>query len=101
MKKAVIQFGNSQYMVSKGDVIDIDLVDTETKINPTVLLVIEDGKTLVGSPYVDSVKVTTKILEQEVKTDKVLAIRYKAKKRVRKVRGHRQRFTRIQISDIK
>jgi ribosomal protein L21 len=46
------------------------------------------------------VKVSADIVEQSVMDDKVVAIRYKAKKRVRKVRGHRQRHTVIKITKI-
>jgi ribosomal protein L21 len=44
--------------------------------------------------------VSADIVEQIVKADKVTAIRYKAKKRVRKVKGHRQKLTRIKIASI-
>jgi len=45
-------------------------------------------------------KVTAEVTETLVKGDKVTAIRYKAKKRVKKVRGHRQQFTTIKITKI-
>jgi large subunit ribosomal protein L21 len=49
---------------------------------------------------VEGVKVSADITEQLAKADKVVAVRYKAKKRVHKTKGHRQRHTRIKISKI-
>jgi large subunit ribosomal protein L21 len=63
-------------------------------------LVIDGDTVSVGAPTVSGVKVSADIVEQSVKDDKVVAIRYKAKKRVRKVRGHRQRHTVIKITKI-
>jgi large subunit ribosomal protein L21 len=63
-------------------------------------LVINGDNITVGAPTVAGAKVTADILEQSVKGEKVVAIRYKPKKRVRKVRGHRQRHARIKITKI-
>jgi large subunit ribosomal protein L21 len=64
------------------------------------LLVIDGDKVSVGSPNVDGAKVSAQIVAQEVKADKVTAIRYKPKKRVRKIRGHRQKHTQVKITKI-
>lgn len=100
MKQAVITTGGQQYLVAKGDVIDIDLVGDKKTVSFAPLLVTDGKDTTVGTPELSDVKVSAKVLE-EVKDDKVIAIRYKAKKRVHKTRGHRQRYSRIQITDIK
>lgn len=98
--KAVIQTGGKQFIVSEGDILDIELVKTEKTANFTPLLVIDGDKTVVGKPEVEGAKVEAEIVEQQVKADKVTAIRYKAKKRVRKIRGHRQLHTKIKIKKI-
>ena len=101
MKKAVIVSGGKQYLVAEGDELDIDfLKDTDKKLSFDSLLVVDGTSTSVGKPLVDKVKVTAEVIEAEIKGDKVLAIRYKPKKRVRKVRGHRQMYTRIKINKI-
>jgi large subunit ribosomal protein L21 len=101
MKKAVIATGGNQYLVTEGETIDIDLIkDAKKNIEFKVLLVLEDAKVSLGKPEVAGAKVTATVVEPEVKADKVTAIRYKAKKRVKKVHGHRQRYTRVKIDKI-
>jgi large subunit ribosomal protein L21 len=100
-KKAVISTGGHQFLVAEGDEIEVELLDPAQQNTAFEALLVIDGDTVsVGAPTVGGVKVTADILEQSVKADKVVAIRYKAKKRVRKVRGHRQRHTRIKIKKI-
>ncbi|HUD03680.1 MAG TPA: 50S ribosomal protein L21 [Patescibacteria group bacterium] len=100
MKKAVIATGGKQYLVKEGDVVDVELLKADKLIDFEPLLVIDGEKTLIGTPFVKDVKVSAKITKQTIKADKVVAIRYKAKKRVNKVQGHRQQHTRITISKI-
>jgi len=101
MKKAVIQTGGKQYVVSEGDTVNVELIKVPGKtVDFEPLLVIDGEKTEVGTPKVAAVKVTADVVEADVQTDKVTAIRYKPKKRVRKVRGHRQRQTILKIKKI-
>lgn len=100
-KKAVILTGGHQYLVAEGDELEVELLEPNQKDTAfEVLLLIDGDKVSVGAPTVTGAKVTADILEQSVKDDKVVAIRYKSKKRVRKVRGHRQRHARIKIKTI-
>ncbi len=99
-KKAVIATGGKQYLVSEGQTLDVELLGDEKNISFAPLLVIDGEKTTVGTPEVSGVKVTATVAEETIVGDKVLAIRYKAKKRVRKVHGHRQRSSRITIGKI-
>ena len=100
MKKAVIATGGKQYIVSEGDLLDIELIQDEKVTEFDVMLLI-DGETIkIGTQLVKDVKVRAEIVNQNVKADKVMAIRYKAKKRVHKVRGHRQQHTQIKIVKI-
>ncbi len=100
MKKAVIATGGKQYIVSEGDVLDIELIKADKTVEFEALLVIDGEKTLVGTPTVKGAVVTASVEESEFKGDKVVAIRYKAKKRVHKVHGHRQLKTKIKITKI-
>ena len=101
MKKAVIATGGKQYLVAEGETLHIELLKQEGKTASfKPLLVIDGDKTTVGTPEVSGVTVTAEIVEDEVKADKVTSIRYKAKKRVHTVRGHRQRQTAIKITKI-
>ncbi|SRR6266404_1099564 len=100
-KRAVILTGGHQYLVSEGDELEVELLDPVQESTAFEALLVIDGDSVsVGTPTVTGVKVTADILEQSVKDDKVIAIRYKSKKRVRKIRGHRQRHTRIKIKKI-
>lgn len=101
MKKAVIQTGGKQYVVAEGDTINVELIkDAGKTIDFETLLVIDGDKTTIGVPLVDKIKVSAEVLEADKQADKVTAIRYKAKKRVRKVRGHRQHQTILKITKI-
>lgn len=101
MKKAVIQTGSKQYLVQEGETIMIELVKPEGKaVSFEPLLVVDGEKTLVGDPLVKGASVKAEIVEADVKADKVTAIRYKAKKRVHKVHGHRQHQTAIKVISI-
>ncbi|OGL31378.1 50S ribosomal protein L21 [Candidatus Saccharibacteria bacterium RIFCSPHIGHO2_12_FULL_41_12] len=101
MSKAVIATGGKQYLVSTGDSLEIELVESKDKnITFEPLLVFDDKDVKIGTPTVKDAKVTAEITEQDKQTDKVTSIRYKAKKRVHKVRGHRQRKTIIKITKI-
>lgn len=101
MKKAVIATGGKQYLVAEGETLEVELLKQEGKTADFVpLLVIDGDKVSVGAPEVTGAKVSAEVVEPDVKADKVTAIRYKAKKRVHKVRGHRQRHTVLKVTKI-
>ena len=101
MKKAVIQTGSKQYLVREGETLMVELLKTDKKkLTLDPLLVIDGEKTLVGTPTVSGVNVTVEIVEPDTKADKVTSIRFKAKKRVHKVHGHRQHQTSVKIVSI-
>jgi len=100
--KAVIKIGGKQYIVAEKETLLVDLLPEGTKeLEVDALLTIDGEKTEVGAPHVKDVKVKAKVVESEVKGDKVRVIRYKAKKRVHTENGHRQKYSRIEISSIK
>ncbi len=100
MKKAVISTGGKQYLVSEGDVIDVELLEEGKSVSFEPLMVIDGDKVTIGTPSVVSVAVKAEVVEQSVSADKVTSIRYKAKKRVKKVHGHRQKHTQLKIKTI-
>ena len=101
MKKAVIQTGAKQYLVSVGDRLAVELLQVgEKAFNWQPLLVIDGDQITVGKPRVEKIMVKLKVVEDKVQEDKVVSIRFKAKKRVNKKRGHRQQKTVIEVVDI-
>ncbi len=102
MTKAVVKIGGSQFVVAEKETLLVDLLPEGTEeLTLDALLVIDGEKVSVGTPTVKDVKVTAKVTEAEVKGDKVHYIRYKSKKRVHKVNGHRQKYSKIEITSIK
>ena len=102
MTKAVVKIGGKQFVVAEKETLMVDLLPEGTKeLTLDALQVIDGEKTTVGAPTVKDVKVTAKVLEDEIKGDKVQYIRYKAKKRVHKLNGHRQKYSKIEITAIK
>lgn len=100
--KAVVKISGKQYIVSEKESLLVDLLPEGTKeLTLDALLVIDGDKTKVGTPTVKGAVVKAKVVEAEVKGDKIRVIRYKAKKRVHKENGHRQKYSRIEIASIK
>ncbi len=101
MKQAVIQVGSKQHIVAETQILDVDLIkDAATDQLEFQPLLVFDGESInVGAPVLANQVVKAKLLDT-VKDDKVVSIRYKAKKRVSTRQGHRQRYTRIQITSI-
>lgn len=100
MKKAVIQSGNRQYLVTEGMELDVFHLGDDKSITFDPLMVINGESVSVGAPSVEGAKVVAEVTVPLLKGDKVTAIRYKAKKRVKKMHGHRQQFTTIKVTKI-
>ena len=101
-KKAVIKVGGKQYLVAEKETLLVDLLPEGTKeLKTEALLVIDGDETIVGTPVVKGVKVTAKVVDDLVNGNKLRIIHYKAKKRVHKETGHRQKYSRIEIASIK
>lgn len=102
MVKAVVKVGGKQFIVAEKETLLVDLLPEGTKeLTLDALLVIDGDKTQVGKPTVKGVAVIAKVVEDLVKGDKIRVIRYKAKKRVHKEVGHRQKYSKIEIVSIK
>src|SRR5882757_9875680 len=101
MKKAVIATGGKQYVVSEGETVTVErLKDADKTVKFDALLLIDGDTATVGTPLVSGVSVTASVVDNEAKADKVTSIRYKAKKRVHKLHGHRQLQTVLKIDKI-
>lgn len=101
MKKAVITTGGKQYLVSEGETLEVEKIkDAGKTVSFEPLMIIDGDKTEIGTPLLDKNKVTAEVVEADVQGDKVTSIRYKAKKRVRVVRGHRQHHTVLKVTKI-
>ncbi|MCK4473681.1 50S ribosomal protein L21 [Candidatus Parcubacteria bacterium] len=99
---AVIKTGGKQYLVSPGDKIKIEKLALEEGKETTfkeVLLLEKNKKLEIGTPLVKGAKVLAKILKQD-KAKKVIVFKYKAKKRYKVKKGHRQTFTEVEILKI-
>jgi len=100
--QAVIKTGGKQYLVSPGQKVKIEKINKEEGqevIFDKVLLLEKEGEIEIGDPLIKEAKVVGKILKQD-KAKKVIVFKYKAKKRERKKKGHRQPFTEIEILKI-
>ena len=99
---AVIKTGGKQYLVSPGDKIKIEKLDIKEGKETTfkeVLLLEKNKKLEIGAPLVKGAKVIGKVLKQD-KAKKVIIFKYKAKKRYKVKKGHRQPFTEVEILKI-
>jgi len=100
--KAVIQLGGKQYVVTEKETLLVDRLQDGTKeLSLDALMVIDGDKTQIGTPLVSGVKVKVSVVEPEVKGEKLRVIRFESKKRVKKINGHRQQYSKIKISSIK
>ena len=100
--KAVVKVGGKQYIVAEKETLLVDRLPDGTKeLDLDVLMLVDGEKSTVGTPLVKGAKLKAKVVEEEVKGDKIRVIRYKAKKRVHKETGHRQKYSKIEISSIK
>ena len=100
---AIIETGGKQYPVEVGDVIDVELLKAEqSKIEFDKVLLVNDGKNAkIGSPTLENCKVFGEILDKQVKAPKVIAFKYKKRKDSKKKIGHRQKYSRVKITEIK
>ena len=99
---AIIEACGKQYKVTEGDVVFFEKLDTEEGKKVTfdkVVLVSSDEKVQVGAPYVKGVKVEGKVISHG-KGKKIIVYKMKPKKNYRRKQGHRQPYTKIEITKI-
>jgi large subunit ribosomal protein L21 len=97
--QAVIRTGGNQYMVKVGQTLEVDLLGDAKKVELDALLTIDGDKVVVGAPFVSGVKIVAEVLG-ETKGDKIKVLKFKPKKRVKKLTGHRQHYSQIKIVSI-
>ena len=100
---AIIESCGKQYKVAEGDVVFFEKLDAEEGKKVTfdkVILVSEEGKVQVGNPYVKEIKVEGKVVSHG-KGKKIIVFKMKAKKNYRRKQGHRQPYTKVEITSIK
>jgi len=99
---AVVKTGGKEYRVSKGDLIRVEKLvgkvgdPVELK---DVLMVSNEGETLLGTPHLTHVVIKGEIV-QETKGKKVLTYKMKKRKNYRRFKGHRQTYTYLKVNDI-
>lgn len=99
---AIIETGGKQYKVEAGDVIYIEKLDVEAEsevVFDKVIAVGSDDGIKTGAPYVEGATVTAKAVKNG-KAKKVVVFTYKAKKNAKRKMGHRQPYTKVEISAI-
>ena len=99
---AIIETGGKQYRVEQGDTIDVELLQLESDKNVSfdhVLFINNENAIKIGSPYLENCSVKAEMV-QEVKGPKEIAFKYKRRKPYRRKVGHRQRYSRVKITEI-
>jgi len=97
--QAVIASGGKQYLVKEDQVLELELVGDVKKLEFDALLTIDGDKVAVGTPHVAGTKVSAQVLG-EVKGEKLRILKFKAKKRVKRLTGHRQHYSQVKITKI-
>ena len=100
---AIIESCGKQYKVAQGDVVFFEKLDAEEGKKVTfdnVVLVADGEKVEIGAPYVKGFKVEGKVIAHG-KAKKIIVFKYKAKKNYRRKQGHRQPYTKVEITAIK
>lgn len=103
MTFAIIETGGKQYKVAPGQKIQVEKLNAEAGADLTLdkVLLVADGENVqVGAPYVAGAKVEAKVVSQG-KEDTKIVFKYHSKTRYRKKKGHRQRFTELEIVSVK
>ena len=100
--KAVIVTGGKQYTVAEGDVLFIEKLNVEAEATvkfEQVLAVLDGENSKVGAPVVEGAVVEAKVVKNG-KGKKIDVIKYKPKKGEKKHIGHRQPYTKVEITKI-
>ena len=99
---AVVETGGKQYQVAVGQQVDVEKLAGEAGDEVAlerVLLVADGGQTTVGTPLVAGARVLATI-DGQLRDDKIIVFKMKAKKRYRRKQGHRKYITRLTIREI-
>ena len=100
--KAIIVTGGKQYTVSEGDVLFVEKLNAEAEAEvkfEQVLAILDGENTKIGAPVVEGAAVEAKVVKNG-KGKKITVFKYKAKKNEKKKIGHRQPYTKVEITKI-
>ena len=101
---ALIEACGKQYKVLEGETVFFEKLDTEegkkVTFDKVILVSDENGKVQIGNPYVKDVKVEGKVISHG-KAKKIIVFKMKPKKNERTKQGHRQPYTKVEITSIK
>lgn len=99
---AIIETGGKQYKVEAGDSVYIEKLEVteadEITFDKVIAVGKDDGMT-VGTPFIEGATVTAKVLKNG-KAKKIIVFTYKSKKNEKRKKGHRQPYTKVEISAI-
>ena len=95
---AIVKTGGKQYKVSPGDILSIEKLDAEVgdEVELPVICVV-DGANIEADPEKASATVVTALVIDQYKGEKQLVFKFKKRKGYKKLRGHRQQLTKVQI----
>lgn len=98
---AIVECGGRQYRAEEGHTLSVEKLPQEVgdKVELPVLMVANGATVQVGTPMVESAKVTATVVDQ-YRGKKIFVWKYKPKKRYRKRRGHRQSYTKLRIDSV-
>lgn len=99
---AIIKTGGKQYRVETGDRLDVESLTNEPggEVEFSEVLLLSDADSVeIGTPYVEGARVTARVLEHG-RGPKIRVIKFKRRKKYRRQMGHRQNYTRVEITDI-
>lgn len=99
---AIVRSGGRQHKVAVGDVLEVDRLEDAvgSTVSLTPLLVVDGEAVTSDAAKLDSASVIAEVLA-EIKGPKIRILKFKNKTGYRKRQGHRQRYTKIKVTDIK
>ena len=100
---AVVKTGGKQYKVAQGDVIQVEKLPAEvgkTVDLSEVLLLADNGKVTVGTPFVKTATVSAEVVSQD-RSQKLIIFKKKRRQNYRRKNNHRQEYTVLKITAIK
>ena len=100
---AVIEAGGKQHKVELGQVLEVDLMQEDSGTDfafENVMLYVDGDDVQIGQPYIENASVTAEVMNI-VKGEKLSILRFRRRKHSMRKIGHRQKFTKIQIKEIK
>jgi large subunit ribosomal protein L21 len=101
---AVVEIGGRQYKVAANEKLEVELLEADPgkdlKFNRVLMVAESDSKAKIGQPYLPGAEVSAKVIEH-FKGPKIRVFKFIAKKRHSKAQGHRQNYTRLEITGIK